>query len=73
MTAVTTLKVSTETRDDLKALAERDGLTIESALRKLLRAERQRQMGVDLAAREQTHDDRSWIIGAQQAVSRAVR
>ncbi|CAN5710436.1 hypothetical protein BH24ACT5_BH24ACT5_18350 [soil metagenome] len=68
MTAVTTMKLSTPVRDELKALAERDGVTMESALKRLLRAERQRALGADLARREVTDEDRAWVIASGRTV-----
>ena len=73
MISLTTVKVSVETRDELRLIAARDGITLDAALRKLLRAERQRQMGADLAKRHVSDDDRSWIASSSSAVSRALR
>jgi hypothetical protein len=73
MTILTTMKVSAATRDELKAIADREGLTLDAALKKLLRLERQRQMGIDLAERGTTEDDRAWITGSNAAVARAIR
>jgi hypothetical protein len=50
MTHLTNIKVSAATRDELKAFAERDGLTLDEALGRLLKSERQRRIGADLAA-----------------------
>jgi hypothetical protein len=73
MTSLTTVKVTVETRDELKALAERDGVTLEGALRSLLRADRQRRMGEELAERSSdATDDRAWIASSNAAVSRAL-
>jgi hypothetical protein len=66
------MKVSTDTRNELKAIADREGLTLDAALRKLLRLERQRQMGADLAERGTSQDDRAWITGSNTAVARAI-
>ena len=59
MTKLTTVKVSVETRDELRSIAARDGITFDAALRKLLRAERQRQMGADLAKRQVSDDEQA--------------
>jgi RNase P/RNase MRP subunit p30 len=67
------MKISTETRDELKSIAERDGITLDAALRKLLRAERQRRMGEELAQRPKADEDASWVVGSTAAVSRALR
>jgi hypothetical protein len=72
MTQLTTVKVSTDTRDELKSIAERDGLTLDGALRKLLKAERQRLMGLDLASRPMSDADRDWVRGSTAAVARAL-
>ncbi len=72
MTILTTMKVSAATRDELKAIADREGLTLDAALRKLLRLERQRQTGLDLAERGTTEEDRAWITGSNAAVARAI-
>lgn len=73
MTNLTTLKVSVATRDELKAIAQREGLTLDAALQRLLRAERQRQMGADLATRSHSEDDAALVTGLSAAVGRALR
>lgn len=45
MSDTTTVRVSMETRNEIRALAKADGLTIDETLHKLARAERQRRMG----------------------------
>ena len=67
---MTTIKVTTRTRDELRSFAE--GETLEAALRRLLRQARQRRMGEELAAVELTDDERAaeraWIdIGIRSA------
>jgi hypothetical protein len=47
---VTTIKVSTRTRDALRQLAERDGLTLDAQLDLLIRRERRRVIGLQLAS-----------------------
>ena len=71
MTNLTTVKVSVTTRDELKSIAEREGLTLDAALQRLLRADRQRQMGADLAARR-SPDDAALVAGSKAAVGRAI-
>ena len=66
------MKISCATRDELKTVAERDGLSLDAALQKLLRAERQRQMGRELAERLVNEEDRQWIAGSNAAVARAI-
>ncbi len=46
MTALTTIKVSTATGDELTALADKEGLSLDGALKKSFRLERQRQMAL---------------------------
>jgi hypothetical protein len=46
----TTVRVSTSTRDAVRALAVADGITIDEAIARLARRERQRRMGEALAA-----------------------
>ena len=60
------------TRDELRKIAERDGVTLDAALQRLLRTERQRQMGADLAARSQSDEAVAWVRGSTAAVSRAL-
>lgn len=72
MTNLTTVKVSMATRDELKKIADRDGVTLDAALQRLLRSERQRQMGADLAARPTSGEAAAWVRGSTAAVSRAL-
>jgi hypothetical protein len=72
MTLLTTIKVSRGTRDELKEIADREGITLEVTIQRLLKAERQRRIGADLARREITEEDREWIVGSAAAVSRAL-
>jgi hypothetical protein len=72
MPTMTTVKVSIDVRDELKSLADRNGVTIEAAIRRLLRTERQRQMGLDLAERGVTEDDRAIIRSNSLTVARAL-
>lgn len=45
----TTIKVSVQTRDALRQLADRDGLTLDAQLDKLIRRERRRIIGAQLS------------------------
>jgi hypothetical protein len=47
---VTTIKVSTRTRDALRVLADRDGRTLDGQLELLIRRERRRIIGSQLAS-----------------------
>jgi hypothetical protein len=49
MSEVTTIKVSTRTRDALRQLADRDGLTLDAQLDRLIRRERRRIIGRQLS------------------------
>ena len=51
-TSSTTIRVSKAVRDEIGALADADKLTLDEMLHRLARAERQRRMGVELAAHE---------------------
>jgi len=50
MPRTTTIKVSVSTRDALRQLAERDGLTLDAQLDRLVRRERRRNIGAQLAS-----------------------
>lgn len=56
----TSVRVASTTRDAVRELADEDGVTMDEAIRRLVRAERQRRMGVALAAAP-TGDDLAWI------------
>lgn len=57
----TTVRVTRETRDMLRGLAEHDGISMDEELSRLARAERQRRMGRALAAAAPDADDDAWI------------
>jgi hypothetical protein len=68
MHGTTSIRLSSVTRDSLKNLALVDGLTIEQEVKQLLRAERQRRMGDELAAAELTEEENDWLqLGLQTA------
>jgi predicted DNA-binding protein len=68
MHGTTSIRLSLDTRDSLKNLALVDGLTIEQEVKQLLRAERQRRMGDELAAAELTNEENDWLeLGLQTA------
>jgi hypothetical protein len=54
----TTVRVDVDTRDAVKAIAEADGVTLDVAIRRLVRAERQRRMGAALA---EADADSAWL------------
>jgi hypothetical protein len=76
MTFMTTLKVSSATRDELKVIADREGITLDATVQRLLRSERQRQIGRELANRIETfktlHENTDWITASNSAVNRAL-
>lgn len=49
MSDSTTIKVSVRTRDALRQLAEREGITLDAQLDRLIRRERRRIIGAQLA------------------------
>lgn len=57
----TTVRVSRDTRDSLRDLAEGDGVTLDEEITRLVRAERQRRIGQALSAGEPGDDERSWL------------
>ncbi|MCB9388569.1 MAG: hypothetical protein H6512_02970 [Acidimicrobiia bacterium] len=50
MSKTTTIEVSTQTRDALQRLADRDGLTLDGQIAKLVRREHRRIIGHQLAS-----------------------
>ncbi len=56
----TTVRVSTSTRDAVRALAAADGITIDEAIARLARRERQRRMGEALASLDDS-EEQDWL------------
>jgi hypothetical protein len=50
MPDTTTIKVSVQTRDALRQLADRDGLTLDAQIDRLIRRERRRIIGAQLSS-----------------------
>ena len=50
MPETTTIKVSVRTRDALRQLADREGITLDAQLERLIRRERRRLLGAQLAS-----------------------
>lgn len=73
MPGTTTIKVSTETRDALRRLADRDGLTLDAQLDKLIRRERRRIIGAQLAGAPLEHDDMAVLDASASDVADASR
>lgn len=57
MSDSTTIKVSVQTRDALRELADREGLTLDAQIDKLVRRERRRIIGAQLASAPLDADD----------------
>lgn len=57
MPDTTTIKVSVETRDALRQLADLEGVTLDTQLRKLIQGERRRLIGAQLASSPLDDDD----------------
>lgn len=68
MPKTTTVRVSIETRDAVRALAARDGVTLAEEIRRLARAERQRRMGEALAV-DPRDDESAWLDLAAGEIS----
>ena len=58
MRDVTTIKVSVRTRDALRELADLEGLTLDAAIARLIRHERRRRIGAQLASAPLSDDER---------------
>jgi len=71
MPEVTTIKVSTRTRDALRQLADRDGLTLDAQLDLLIRRERRRVIGLQLASAALDLDDRAVLDASASDVADA--
>jgi hypothetical protein len=67
----TTIRVSTETHEELRALAAENDTSIAEMLRRMLRHERQRRMAVENANRPLTPEDRAVIASSAATVRRA--
>lgn len=73
MPASTTIKVSIRTRDALRQLAERDGLTLDAQLDKLIRRERRRTIGAQLSGASLDDDDVAVLNASASDVADASR
>ena len=67
----TTVKVSVETRDALRRLADREGLTLDAQLRKLIRRERRRIIGSQLASGSLDADEQALLDASASDVADA--
>ncbi len=61
MPNTTTVRVSRPTRDNLRDLADDDGVTLDEEVNRLVRAERQRRIGQALSVRQLDEEDSSWL------------
>ena len=70
----TTVRLSRTTRDDLRHLADDDGVTLDDEINRLVRAERQRRIGQALSASEPDTEEQLWLgIGAETVRNNAGR
>jgi hypothetical protein len=69
----TTIKVSVRTRDALRQLAERDGVTLDTQLDKLIRRERRRIIGAQLSSAPLDADDVTVLDASASDVADASR
>ena len=68
MSKSTTIKVSVSTRDALRQLAEREGLTMDAQLDQLIRRERRRVIGAQLASAPLDADDEAALAASASDV-----
>ncbi len=61
------------TRDALRQLADREGLTFDAQIRELIRRERQRIIGAQLASTLLDADDEVWLDASASDVADASR
>ncbi len=73
MPDTTTIKVSSRTRDALRQLADRDGLTLDAQLDLLIRRERRRIIGVQLSGALIDGDDMLVLDASASDVADACR
>lgn len=67
----TTIKVSAQTRDALRQLADREGLTFDGQIQKLIRRERRRIIGAQLASAPLDPDDEAVLDASARDVADA--
>lgn len=71
MSDSTTIKVSVQNRDALRLLADREGLTFDAQLGKMIRRERRRLMGAQLASALLDADDEAVLDASASDVADA--
>lgn len=64
----TTVRLSRSTRDNLRHLADDDGVTLDDEIIRLVRAERQRRIGQALSASEPDAGEQAWLEMGDEAV-----
>lgn len=70
----TTVRLSKSTRDNLRHLADDDGVTLDDEIIRLVRAERQRRIGQALSESEPDTEEQLWLgIGAETVRNNAGR
>lgn len=72
MSDSTTIKVSVRTRDALRQLADREGLTLDAQLERMIRRERRRIIGAQLAGVPLDTDDRAVLDASAVDVADAL-
>jgi hypothetical protein len=73
MPPTTTIKVSVSTRDALRKIADREGLTLDAQLERLIQRERRRLMGAQLAGAPLDADDANILNASASDVADASR
>ena len=73
MSDSTTIKVSTRTRDALRQLADRDGVTLDRELEKMIQRERRRLIGAQLSGVPLSHDETAVLDASAADVADASR
>ena len=73
MSDSTTIKVSVQNRDALRMLADREGLTFDAQLGKMIRRERRRIIGAQLASALLDADDEAVLDASASDVADASR
>ncbi len=71
MSSSTSIKVSVRTRDALRQLADREGLTFDAQIEKLVQRERRRIIGAQLASARLNADDQAVLDASASEVVEA--
>ncbi|WP_419842470.1 hypothetical protein [Candidatus Poriferisodalis sp.] len=73
MSSATTIKVSVRNRDALRQLADREGLTLDAQIARLIQRERRRLLGAQLASSPLDDADRAVVDASASDVADASR